>query len=178
MQIIAVHSSPAHEFSKDSADQIELVEGQGVRGDAHFGVTVQHRSRVAKDPTQPNLRQVHLLHEELLEALRGGGFAVLPGQLGENITTRGVDLLGLSTGTQLRLGDDVIVEITGLRNPCAQIEKFQSGLLSAVLDRDNDGKLIRKAGVMGVVVASGVVRPGDAISIAKVPENALPLEPV
>ena len=104
MQIVAVHSSPAHEFSKDSADKIELVEGQGVRGDAHFGITVQHRSRVKKDPTQPNLRQVHLLHEELLQELRGVGFVVLPGQLGENITTRGVDLLGLSTGTHLKLG--------------------------------------------------------------------------
>ena len=178
MQIVAVHSSPAHEFSKDSADKIELVEGQGVRGDAHFGITVQHRSRVKKDPTQPNLRQVHLLHEELLQELRGVGFVVLPGQLGENITTRGVDLLGLSTGTHLKLGDEAIVEITGLRNPCAQIEHFQSGLLSAVLDRDDDGKLIRKAGVMGVVVVGGVVRPGGAISIAKVPENVVPLEPV
>lgn len=178
MQIVSVHSSPAHKFSKDSVEQVELVAGHGVQGDAHFGVTVKHRSRVAKDPTQPNLRQVHLLQKELLEALQEGGFVVLPGQLGENITTCGVDLLSLSIGTQLNLGGEAVVEITGLRNPCAQIEYFQSGLLPAVLDRDKDGKLIRKAGVMGVVVAGGVVRPGDAISIARVPDHPMPLQPV
>ncbi|MHB1329747.1 MAG: MOSC domain-containing protein, partial [Gemmatimonadales bacterium] len=136
--IVAVHSRPVHAFSKDSLSAIELVEGHGVRGDAHFGATVKHRSRVARDPSQPNLRQVHLLHDELFSDLAASGLDVLPGQLGENVTTRGIPLLSLSTGTRLRLGEHAVIEITGLRNPCSQIESFKPGLLAAVLGRASD----------------------------------------
>jgi MOSC domain-containing protein YiiM len=178
LQIVAVHSSLEHAFSKDTAREIALIEGHGVSGDAHSGKTVKHRSRVAKDPSQPNLRQVHLLHEELLTELQARGFAVGPGQMGENITTRGVNLLELSAGTRLLLGSEALVEVTGLRNPCSQIERFRPGLLAAVLDRRPDGSLIRKAGVMGVVLKSGVVRAGAQISIAHVPSRHAALQPV
>ena len=163
--VVAVSRSAAHTFSKDKEPCIRLSTGLGVAGDAHAGVTVKHRSRVAADPTQPNLRQVHLIHTELLNGLHAEGFSVTAGTLGENITTKGVYLLGLPTGARLRIGPDVIVEITGLRNPCAQLETFQPGLLRAVLDHDADGNLFRKAGVMGIVLAGGEVRPGDAISV-------------
>jgi len=161
--VVAMASSPAHSFSKVTRPAIELVARHGVAGDAHAGITVKHRSRVAADPTQPNLRQVHLIHAELLDELRAGGFLVGPGQLGENITTRGIDLLGLATGTRLHIGQSAVVEVTGLRNPCAQIEAFRAGLLAAVLGRDNDGNLIRKAGVMAIVLAGGSIRSGDSI---------------
>jgi hypothetical protein len=164
--VVSVSARGGHAFSKDVLDEIELLAGRGVAGDAHCGETVKHRSRVAVDPTQPNLRQVHLIAAELLDELAGQGFSVRPGDLGENILTRGVDLLGLPRGAVIGLGAAARVEITGLRNPCAQIEAFQTGLLSAVLTRDADGELVRKAGIMGIVLAGGVVRPGDAISIA------------
>jgi MOSC domain-containing protein YiiM len=167
-----------HRFSKQTAPQIRLVAGHGVEGDAHGGATVQHRSRVAKDPTQPNLRQVHLLHEELLAEASAAGHPVLPGQLGENITTRGIDLLGLSTGTRLQLGDSAIVEITGLRNPCHQIEDFRAGLLGILLLKDAEGRWVRKAGVMGVVLRSGVVAAGSPIAVLGAPEVHAPLLPV
>ena len=177
-QVVAVHRGAEHSFCKDTVESIELIVGQGVLGDAHFGINVQHRSRVAKDPRQPNLRQVHLLHEELFEELEGCGFDILPGQMGENVTTRGIDLLQLSTGARLKLGERAVVRITGLRNPCRQIEKFKSGLLAAVLGRSADRKLIRKAGIMSVVEHGGVVRAGDAISVLHVPSPALELQPV
>jgi MOSC domain-containing protein YiiM len=157
---------------------IRLLPGLGVEGDAHAGRTVQHRSRVARDPTQPNLRQVHLIHAELHEELRDAGFAVSAGEMGENVTTRGVDLLGLPTGTRLRLGEHAIVEVTGLRNPCAQLDTLQPGLMAAVLGRAAAGNLVRKAGVMAVVVAGGVVRPGDTVVIALPPPPHHPLTPV
>lgn len=163
--VVAVSRSGGHTLRKPNEESIELQAGLGVAGDAHNGITVKHRSRVARDPTQPNLRQVHLIHQELHDELRGRGFDVAPGIMGENVTTRGVDLLGLPTGTRLRLGDAAIIEITGLRNPCAQLDEIQSGLMKAVLDRDADGNLIRKAGVMAVVLAGGQVRPGDPITI-------------
>jgi hypothetical protein len=159
----AVSRSATHSFSKPSEPSIELLEGLGVAGDAHLGVTVQHRSRVAADPTQPNLRQVHLIHGELHDELGAAGFRVRAGDMGENITTRGIDLLGLPRGTRLHIGEQAVVEVTGLRNPCGQLDQFQDGLLSAVLDRDAQGKLVRKAGIMGVVLAGGVVQPGDPI---------------
>ena len=159
----AVSRSATHSFSKPSEPSIELLEGLGVAGDAHLGVTVQHRSRVAADPTQPNLRQVHLIHGELHDELGAAGFRVRAGDMGENITTRGIDLLGLPRGTRLHIGEQAVVEVTGLRNPCGQLDQFQDGLLSAVLDRDAQGKLVRKAGIMGVVLAGGVVQPGDTI---------------
>ncbi|WP_458760393.1 MOSC domain-containing protein [Afipia sp. TerB] len=168
--VTAVSLRKGHHFSKTNSLSIRLLKGLGVDGDAHLGETVKHRSRVAKDPTQPNLRQVHLLHEELFAELQAKTFIVRPGEMGENVTTRGIDLLGLPTGARLRLGDTAIVEVTGLRNPCVQIDRFQQGLMAATLDRDADGNLIRKAGVMGIVLAGGDVRPGDAIKI-ELPEG-------
>lgn len=174
----AVHASATHSFTKGECASIRLLPGLGVEGDAHMGTTVKHRSRVARDPTQPNLRQVHLIHVELHEELRARGFDVRPGDMGENITTRGVDLLGLPTGTHLRLGADAIIEITGLRNPCAQLDGLLPGLMAAVLDRDADGNLIRKAGVMGIVLTGGEVQAGDKIRVELPGEPHRPLEPV
>jgi MOSC domain-containing protein YiiM len=176
--VAAVSRSPSHTLVKPNEDSIRLVEGLGVEGDAHLGTTVKHRSRVARDPSQPNLRQVHLIHGELHDQLRETGFTVMPGQMGENITTRGVDLLGLPTGTRLRLGDSAVVEVTGLRNPCAQLDRIQRGLMAATLDRDEHGNLVRKAGIMGVVIMGGEVRPGDPIRIKLPPQPHRPLTPV
>lgn len=163
--VISVSAASGHRFSKPLQDSIRLLAGLGVEGDAHCGETVRHRSRVAVDPTQPNLRQVHLIHAELLDELNADGFDVAPGQMGENVLTRGLDLLALPVGARLSLGPAALVEITGLRNPCAQIETFRPGLLAAVLGRDAQGRVIRKAGIMGVVVEGGVVAPGDAIAV-------------
>lgn len=176
--VISVSASQGHSFSKVCAEEVTLVEGQGVYGDAHSGATVKHRSRVARDPTQSNLRQVHLLHAELLDELHVKGFEVKPGQLGENITTRGVNLLALPSGSEVLIGASAVVKITGLRNPCVQIERFQSGLLAAVLEHGEDGELIRKAGVMGVVVEGGVVRVGDKIAVRLPSEPHRSLKPV
>lgn len=164
-QVIAVHRSRGHHFSKDEVPTITLVQGHGVEGDAHCGVTVKHRSRVAKDPFAPNLRQVHLMHEELFDELQAQGFDVLPGRLGENITTHGIDLLSLPEGTELHLGDGAVVRLTGLRNPCAQIDKFKRGLMAAVLGKTADGQLIRKSGVMGIVLHGGSVCAGQTIHV-------------
>jgi MOSC domain-containing protein YiiM len=176
--VTAVSSSPTHSLSKPNRDCIRLVAGLGVEGDAHQGERVKHRSRVARDPSQPNLRQVHLIHAELHEELRHAGFAVSAGQMGENVTTRGIDLLALARGTKLRLGDAAVVEITGLRNPCAQLETIQPGLMAANLGRDAQGSLIRKAGVMGIVLVGGEVRPGDPIRVEVPPGPRPALEPV
>ena len=176
--VVAVSSSGTHTMSKRNRESIQLLAGLGVAGDAHQGETVKHRSRVARDPTQPNLRQVHLIHAELHDELQDAGFSVAAGEMGENITTRGVDLLGLPTGTRLLLGDSATVEVTGLRNPCAQLDGIAPGLMAATLDRDEEGNLARKAGVMGVVVSGGEVRPGDAIRVELPPAPHRPLEPV
>ena len=176
--VLAVARSPVHHFTKPSVPRIRLLEGLGVEGDAHLGVTVKHRSRVAKDPTQPNLRQVHLLQAELIEELVAAGFRVAPGVLGENITTRGIDLLSLPRGTRLHLGKRAVVEVTGLRNPCHQLDRHQSGLMAATLDRDAEGNLIRKAGVMAVVLAGGEVSAGDPIRVTSPDGQHLPLQPV
>ncbi len=157
--------SAGHTFSKTPQATVRLIAGLGVEGDAHQGVTVRHRSRVARDPTQPNLRQVHLIHAELHDELRAAGIPVGPGDLGENVTTRGVDLLGLPTGTRLRLGAEVVVELTGLRNPCVQLEHFRPGLLAAVVGRGADGQIVRKAGVMGIVCTGGELRTGVSIEV-------------
>ncbi|MCH5672106.1 MOSC domain-containing protein [Streptomyces gilvus] len=161
--VTAVSSNGVYSFTKPNRDSITLLAGLGVEGDVHAGVTVKHRSRVAQDPTQPNLRQVHLIHEELFAEVGGAGFTVAPGELGENITTRGIDLLGLPVGTLLRVGDRAVLEVTGLRNPCLQIDNFQDGLLKQVVGRDEVGKVVRKAGIMTVVREGGVVRPEDRI---------------
>jgi len=165
VRVVTVSRDAVHAFSKRAAGQITLLTGLGVEGDAHCGVTVQHRSRVAQDPTQPNLRQVHLMHVELFDELRAQGFDVAPGDLGENIVTRGIALLDLPVDTELQIGASAVVRLTGLRNPCAQIDRFQRGLMQAVLDRDAGGQLVRKAGVMSVVLRGGMVRAGDAIVV-------------
>ncbi|MED4582201.1 MOSC domain-containing protein [Brevibacillus choshinensis] len=177
-EVVAVSVSGTHTFSKPNADVIQLLTGLGVEGDAHLGETVKHRSRVAQDPTQPNLRQVHLIHSELFGELQASGFQVTPGQIGENLTTRGISLLSLPTGAILRIGDSAMVEITGLRNPCPQLNRFQPGLMDALLDHDAHGNLIRKAGVMGIVLSGGTVRPGDQIQVELPMEPHRPLERV
>lgn len=174
---MAVCRDAGHNFSKPQRESIHLIEGLGVDGDAHAGVTVRHRSRVVRDPSQPNLRQVHLIHAELHDDLAALGFAVSPGDMGENVTTRGVDLLGLATGTLLTVGGAVI-EVTGLRNPCRQLNGFQSGLMQAVLDRDASGRLVRLAGVMAVVRRSGLIRSGDPIQVRPPAGEPRRLEPV
>jgi MOSC domain-containing protein YiiM len=176
--VIAVSLRSGHHFSKTPGLGIRLLRGLGVAGDAHMGETVKHRSRVRKDPTLPNLRQVHLIHAELFDELRAKGFAVEPGELGENITTSGIDLLALPTGTRLHLGASAVVEITGLRNPCIQIDNFQKGLMAATLDKDADGNLVRKAGVMSIVLSEGDVRPGDTIRVELPGRPHRPLLPV
>ena len=158
--------------------RITLVEGLGVDGDAHSGATVKHRSRVARDPSQPNLRQVHLIHRELFAQLASAGFTVLPGQIGENVTTEGVDLLCLPTGTELWFGAGAGVRLTGLRNPCRQLDAFQPGLMASVLGRTANGELVRKAGVMGIVIRGGVVASGQAITVVLPEGPHLPLKPV
>ena len=163
--VAAVNVSNTHTFSKSECHSLELLVGLGVKGDAHCGATVKHRSRVQADPTQPNLRQVHLLQLELIESLQTQGFRVAPGVMGENITTQGIDLLSLPLGTQLQFADRALITITGLRNPCAQLNNYQKGLTQAVLERGLDGELIRKAGVMGVVSIAGNVCVGDAITM-------------
>lgn len=176
--VTAVSRGAIHSLGKPAQPVVRLLAGLGVEGDAHLGETVQHRSRVVRDPTQPNLRQVHVMHAELHDELRAAGFRVEAGDLGENITTRGVDLLGLPTGARLRIGDTAVVEVTGLRNPCSQLDRHQPGLMAAVLDRDGHGRLIRKAGIMGIVLAGGEVRPGDPIRVDPPPGPHRPLEPV
>jgi MOSC domain-containing protein YiiM len=174
----AVSRSAKHTLIKLNEDSIRLLVGLGVEGDAHQGATVKHRSQVARDPAQPNLRQVHLIHAELHHELREVGFSVSAGQMGENVTTHGIDLLGLPTGARLHLGDTAVVEVTGLRNPCAQLDRIQPGLMAATLGRDEQGNLVRKAGIMGVVLAGGEVRPGDTIRVELPLQPHLPLAPV
>lgn len=176
--VTAVSRSGTHSFTKPAAERIRLLAGLGVEGDAHQGATVKHRSRLAKFGGTPNLRQVHLIHAELFDELRAAGFTVGAGEMGENVTTRGVDLLGLPTGARLRLGMAAVVEVTGLRNPCHQLDKFRPGLMAATLARDAHGKLIRKAGIMAIVIVGGEVRAGDGIAIEPPPAPHRPLEPV
>lgn len=178
-RVLAVAADDEHRFGKPARERIALVAGLGIAGDAHSGATVQHRSRLAKTPHAPNLRQVHLIQAELFEELRRAGFVVTPGALGENVTTQGIDLLALPRGTTLRLGPAALVELTGLRNPCRQIdENVGPGAMAAVLDRAADGALIRKAGVMAVVLKAGDVRPGDGVRVERLPREGPPLEPV
>jgi MOSC domain-containing protein YiiM len=177
-RVLALAKDAEHRFSKRRSSELSLLQGLGVEGDAHQGGTVKHRSRVRADPTQPNLRQVHLIHAELFGELERQGFAVGPADLGENITTEGVDLLALPRGSLLRIGRQAVLEVTGLRNPCSQIERFQPGLLAAVLHKGANGELVRKTGVMSVVRASGVVRPGDSIAVELPPPPHSPLDRV
>ena len=177
-RVVAVSRSGSHSFTKPTEVVVRLIAGQGVEGDAHTGEIVKHRSHVRKDPAQPNLRQVHLIHEELHDELRAAGFAVAAGKVGENITTRDIDLLGLPTGARLQFGDQAVIEVTGLRKPCRQLDGYQQGLMSAVTGRDAEGNPVYKCGIMAVVVADGDVRPGDAIQVTLPPLPHRPLEPV
>jgi hypothetical protein len=176
--IVAVASRPGHHFSKMLQNEITLIAGRGVEGDGHAGAYVQHRSRVRANPMQPNLRQVHLIPVELFDDVAQAGFTVTSGEMGENVTTRGLDLIHLPRGTRLRLGSDAVVEITGLRNPCSQIDDFQPGLLAQMVGKDEAGNIVRKAGVMSIVIAGGTVRPGDTIRVTLPPEPHVALERV
>nr|WP_297426668.1 MOSC domain-containing protein [uncultured Actinotalea sp.] len=176
--VVAVASDDAHRFSKVLREEIVLVEGWGVEGDAHAGTTVKHRSRVARDPDEPNLRQVHLLHAELFDEVADDGYVVVPGAMGENVTTLGVDLLALPAGALLELGEDAVVEITGLRNPCKQIDGLGRGLMGRMVSRRRDGSVVRKAGVMAVVRRGGVVRAGNEVRVRLPDGEHRPLEPV
>jgi len=175
--VFAVCSSPEHTFSKEILSSIKLLKGIGVQGDTHSGKTIQHRSRVAVEPTQPNLRQVHLIARELFDELKNKGFDIKEGDLGENITTQGIDLLNLPKGTILIIGEEnVEIEITGLRNPCKQIDDFKKGLLSQVLYNNKDGKLVRKVGIMAIVKTTGSIKPSDSIRIRYPSKQYIPLE--
>jgi MOSC domain-containing protein YiiM len=176
--VTSVSRDNQHAFSKPARAAIRLVAGLGVEDDAHAGRTVQHLSRIARDPGAPNLRQVHLIHAELHDELSLRGFRISPGDMGENVTTRGIDLLALPAGTRLMLGPDAVVEVTGLRNPCVQLDGLQHGLMKAVLDKDADGQLVRKAGVMAIVLIGGQVAAGDPIRAVCPPEPHMPLQPV
>ncbi len=176
-RVVSVAKDGTHRFSKIACEEIHLIEGEGVEGDAHRGVTVKHRSRVKIDPTQPNLRQVHLIQFEILEELQAKGFKVDPATIGENVTTQGVDLLGLPRDTRLAIGETDI-QITGLRNPCGQLDGFQKGLTAALLDKTTSGELTRKAGVMAIVLKGGVIKPGDPIAVYLPPEPHQKLERV
>ncbi|QUX98121.1 MOSC domain-containing protein [Marinomonas sp. CT5] len=171
VKVVSLSKDSTHNFSKEVTDSLLFLKGLGIEGDAHCGVTVKHRSRVKADPTQPNLRQVHLVHSELIQELQASGFNVEAGTIGENVLTSGIDLLSLPQDTRLTLGSRVVLRVTGLRNPCAQLDNYQSGLTKAVLDTDADGKLVRKAGIMAVVEEGGLVQIGDDISVQ------LPQEP-
>ncbi|PIU07736.1 MAG: MOSC domain-containing protein [Methylobacterium sp. CG08_land_8_20_14_0_20_71_15] len=177
-RVVAVSKDAEHRFSKRSTPELNVIAGLGIEGDAHQGTTVQHRSRVAVNPSQPNLRQVHLIPIETLDELRRKGFAVGPADLGENVTTESIDLSALPRGSLLKIGATVVLEITGLRNPCVQIEQFLPGLLKAVVDKGSNGDVILKAGIMTVVREGGAIRPGDPISVELPPMPHLPLERV
>lgn len=177
-KVVSVSRDSSHRFSKTPLQDIALLAGKGVEDDAHNGAMVQHRSRVEKDPHQPNLRQVHLIHEELLIELDAKGFDISPGDMGENILTRGIDLLALSRGTRLNFGSSAVIEVTGLRNPCRQLNNFSPGLMQAVLDYDENNQLIRKAGIMAIVIKSGRVAIEDSIRIEKPDTPFFPLQPV
>jgi MOSC domain-containing protein YiiM len=176
--VTGVHLSPTHTFSKSTQPSIRLLAGLGVEGDAHAGARVKHRSRVARDPSLPNFRQVHLIHAELHTDLAAEGFTVSAGQMGENVTTSGVDLLGLPTGTRLHLGDAAVVEVTGLRNPCTQLNGIQDGLMAALVHRDDTGAVVRRAGVMGIVLVGGEVHEGDPIRVELPAPPYQPLAPI
>lgn len=173
--VVAVARDDGHRFSKPTRDSITLIEGLGVEGDAHAGATVKHRSRVRRDPSSPNLRQVHLMHVELFDEVARRGHEVAPGELGENVTTSGIDLLSLPRGARLTLGDEAVIEVTGLRNPCTQINGLSAGLMKELIHVDEDGATVRLAGVMSVVVRGGVVRPGDGIRVTLPDEPHEPL---
>ena len=156
--VVAVHKSKVHNFSKETCLFINLLEGLGVEGDAHMGAKVQHVYQVRKNPNELNLRQVHLMHNELFDELKRDNYTVQPGQLGENITTAHIDLLNIPKDAILNFPSGASIQITGLRNPCKLIDQFQSGLMKVLIDRDKNGNVVRKTGIMSVVLSGGIVR--------------------
>ena len=176
--VAMVSAGPEHGVRKPPRDRIRLLPGLGVEGDAHMGATVQHRSRVARNPLEPNLRQVHLIPSELHDELRARGFAVSPGEMGENVTTSGLDLFSLPAGARLQLGASARIELTGLRHPCQQLDQIQPGLMAATIARDSEGRPLSRAGVMAIVLEGGEVRPGDAIRVELPAGEIRPLERV
>lgn len=169
--VVSVGRAAGHAFSKPTCDDIRLLAGIGVEGDAHAGATVKHRSRVAANPLEPNVRQVHLIQEELLRELD-----LEPGTLGENVTTSGIDLLALSAGARLHLGDEAVVQLTGLRTPCVQINRYRKGLMKAVSLKVDEGAVLR-GGAMAIVLSTGTVRPGDPVRVVS-PEVFIPMQRV
>ena len=173
--VVAVSRDDKHRFSKPVVPSITLLAGYGIEGDSHAGATTQHRYLIRTDPTRANLTQVHLVRTELFDELAAEGFTVSAGQLGENITTAGLDLLALPVGTRLHLGADAIVEVTGMRDPCSMIDKFQKGLKKALKHPDASGRVLRKAGIMGIVITTGTVSPGDDLRVELPAEPHVPL---
>jgi MOSC domain len=159
--VVAVAADRGHRFSKPTRDRIVLLEGHGVEGDAHAGPFVRHRYLARRRPRVPNLRQVHLIPSELFRSLSEAGFEVAAGDLGENITTTGLDLERMPLGTLIEFGLMAMIELTGLRTPCVLIDRFQAGLKRQVLSSDETGPPF-KCGVLGVVRSGGPVAAGDA----------------
>lgn len=174
----SVHRSESHDFTKATVEEVVLVAGVGIEGDAHAGATVQHVSRKKKDADRPNLRQVHLVSAELHEELVADGFDLDHGGFGENLVTRGIALGDLPVGTTLALGDDAIIVLTGLRDPCAQIDRHREGLRAAVAFDPGEGPKLFRDGAMAMVVRGGVVRTGDPIGVALPPEPHHPMRKV
>ena len=178
-KVMAVSLAAQHGFAKQPQACIRLLAGEGVEGDAHRGTTVQHLYQVRRDPSKPNLCQVHLFAAEKLGELAAAGYPLGPGEIGENVLTCGVDLLALPRGTRVRLGAQAVVEITGLRTPCSQIDGYRTGLQKLLWGpRDAKGKRERRAGVMAVVVTGGEVLPGDPLVVELPLEPHQPLGPV
>lgn len=177
-KVVSVNSKETPGVGKIPRDEVMLVAGHGVEGDYHAGAHVRHRARARTNPLQPNMRQVHLVHSELFDEMAALGITVTPGAMGENITTRGLALLDLAVGTKLHLGDSAVVEITGLRNPCNQLDAVDERLLSKVIEKLPDGSMMRRAGIMGIVLAGGPVRAGDAIRVEAPAGAARRLQPV
>jgi hypothetical protein len=170
----SVSASPRHGFSKLVRESITLIKGHGVDGDAHAGAFVKHRYLARWRPRMANERQVHLINQALFEELFSEGFNVQPGNLGENVTTRGIDLLRLPLGTMLALGPTAAVELRGLRTPCVLVDRFRKGLLKALVRKGEQPRF--RAGVMGVVREGGILFPGNPVkvTISPAPWQALP----
>jgi len=166
MSVLSVSMSSSHGFSKRPTDYIYLLSGCGVQGDVHCSGAASSN----------NKRQVHLIASELLTELarkdsKGRAYIISPGALGENITTKGIDLVGLNEGTRLHFGDGddhAIVRITGLRNPKKRLDEWPKGLLDRCAMKNKKGEITgRKIGVMGIVEEDGFVQPGHMVYVEK-----------
>jgi MOSC domain-containing protein YiiM len=172
--VVAVHRKEEYGVFKEIQESVHLVKGFGVQGDAHMGTLVQHRYNKKQNPNQPNLRQVHLIQAELFDDLKELGLIVKPGEMGENITTRNIDIINLPLDTKLHLGDSAILQLTGLREPCGQLNTVQKGLKNAVLDESGKSRV----GVMSVVLRGGAVKADDLIRVELPSEPHQDLQPV